>query len=375
MRVLAFVEALGLTGPARNLLALAPHLDLHLATFRRLSLGSAHCEGLDAFAAAARARGVPVHVVDERSRFDWHVLDGIAGLLHTLRPDIVESHHLKSHALLSVARRRAAVPWIAWHHGYTSTDLKVLAYNHVDRWSLPKADLVVTTCEPFARTLTGFGVADDRVRVVHNAVVAPRMMAPSWARAQLGLSQQCVLLAVGRLSREKGIDVLIDACARITGPIRQNLLVLVAGDGPDKSRLERRARRRRVAARFDGHRSDVSPYYAAADIFALPSRSEGSPNALLEAMAAGKAIAATAVGGVPEILDARSALLVPSDDAPALASALARLIAFPDLAARFGAGARSASTRFSPDQRAARVLAIYRTVLESTRTRIGDASA
>jgi glycosyltransferase involved in cell wall biosynthesis len=365
VRVLAFIEALGVTGPARNLFALAPHVDLHLATFRRLSLGSAHCEGLATLAAAARAQGVPVRVIDERSRMDWHVLDGIADLLTSLRPDIVESHQLKSHALLALTRRKAHVPWAAWHHGYTRTDLKVLAYNHVDRWSLPKADLVVTTCEPFARALAGAGIADDRLRVVHNAVVRPRAMARSWARVQLGLARERVVLAAGRLSREKGQDVLIEACAGVTGPLRDELLLLFAGDGPERSRLERQARRRGVRARFDGHRPDLQPYYAAADVFVLPSRSEGSPNVLLEAMAAGKPIVATTVGGVPEIVDARSAALVPPDDAGALAAALVKLLAFPDLASRLAAGAKDAASRFTPDQRAARVLSIYSTLAAS----------
>ncbi|HTI38146.1 MAG TPA: glycosyltransferase [Vicinamibacterales bacterium] len=359
MRVLAFVEALGVTGPARNLFALAPYVDLHLATFRRLSLGSAHCAGVDAFASAARVHGVPVRVIDERSRFDWRVLDGIVKLVGGVAPDVVESHHLKSHALLALARRRLDVSWVSWHHGYTRTDLKVLAYNHVDRWSLPKADLVLTTCEPFSRELARYGIAADRLCVVHNAVAPPRSIARTWARAQLGLGNQTAILSVGRLSREKGHDVLIEACARVTGPLRDRLLLLFVGSGPERSRLERLARRRGVAARFDGHRLDLSAYYTAADVFALPSRSEGSPNALLEAMAAGKPIAASAVGGVPEIVDAKSAMLVPPEDPVALAAAVVRLIGFPDLAQRLGAAARFASARFSPGARAARILEIY----------------
>jgi glycosyltransferase involved in cell wall biosynthesis len=359
VRVLAFIEALGVTGPARNLFALAPHVDLHLAAFRRLSLGSAHCEGLSAFAAAAAARGVPVRVIDERSRLDWRVFDSIVELVASLRPDIIESHHLKSHALLAVTRRRTEVPWAAWHHGYTRKDLKDVAYSHIDRWSLPRADIVVTTCEPFAHALESSGVASERLHVIHNAVARPRTLARSWARAQLGLRDERIVLAVGRLSHEKGHDVLIDGCAAVRGPLRDELLLLIAGDGPERSRLERQARRRGVRIRFDGYRSDLSSHYAAADVFALASRSEGSPNALLEAMAAGRPIVAACVGGVPEIVDARSAMLVPPDDSVALAAAITRLLAFPDLANRLGAGAREAAARFSADQRAARVLSVY----------------
>jgi glycosyltransferase involved in cell wall biosynthesis len=361
VRVLAFIEALGVTGPARNLLALAPYLDLHVATFRRRSLGVPHCAGVEAFAAGARQRGARVHVLDERWRFDWRVLDAARDLLGSLGADVVESHHPKSHAVLAIAARRAPVPWVAWHHGYTRTDLKVLAYNRLDSWSLPAADLVATTCGPFARELVNTGVDANRVRVVHNAVDETPPIEKTWARARLGLDRQRVVLSVGRLSREKGHDVLIDACARI-GPVRDGLLILFAGDGPERVRLERRARRRGVTVRFDGAQPNVAPYYAAADVFALPSRSEGSPNVLLEALSAGLPIAACAVGGVPEIADPRSALLVPPDDPPALATALTRLLAFPELAGSLGHNARVASRQFRTTGRAADVLSIYATL-------------
>jgi glycosyltransferase involved in cell wall biosynthesis len=359
VRVLAFIEALGVTGPARKLLALATHLELLVATLRRRSLGAAHSAGVEAFADAARARGARVHVLDERWRFDWRVLDGALELLGSLRPDIVESHHPKSHAVLALALRRGRVPWLAWHHGYTRTDLKVLAYNRLDSWSLPAADLVATTCAPSAREVVNAGVDGERVRVVHNAVDEPPAIDKVWARTQLGLERQRVVLSVGRLSREKGHDVLIDACARIGGVVRNELLVLFAGDGPQRARLERRARRQGVPVRFDGHQPNVAPYYAAADVFALPSRSEGSPNALLEAMAAGLPVAACAVGGVPEIADPRSAVLVPPDDPPALATALTRLLAFPELARTLGDNARAASRHFRTGRRAADVLSMY----------------
>ena len=89
MRVLAFVEAQGVTGPARNLFALAPHVELHLGTFRRRSLGAAHCQGVDDFAAAARAQGIRVSIVEERSRFDRRVPDAVVGLLNDADADVV----------------------------------------------------------------------------------------------------------------------------------------------------------------------------------------------------------------------------------------------------------------------------------------------
>lgn len=363
VRLLAFIEALGVTGPLRNLLEFAPHADLHLATYRRSSLGEAHLAGVGAMAEAARAARVPVHVLEECHPFDPRLPRAAAGLIARIRPDIVQSHNIKSHAI--VASARAGTPWIAWHHGYTDSDLRVRVYNRMDRWSLRRADLVVTTCGPFAEALARHGVERTRIRVVHNAVPAQRPLDRTMAREALGVSDRSVILAVGRLSREKGHDVLLDAVGAMGAPRRERLLILVAGDGPERDGLRRRAERLGVNARFDGHTTDVARYYAAADVFALPSRSEGSPNALLEAMGAGCPIVAARVGGVPELADDRSAVLVPPGDPRALGEGLVRLLDDPGLARRLGASARAASSRFTRERRAAQLLSIYDSLVTS----------
>ena len=100
---------------------------------------------------------------------------------------------------------------------------------------------------------------------------------------------------------------------------------MIVGDGPERAALVRRAAARGVRLRLDGFHPDVRPWYAAADVFALPSRSEGSPNVLLEAFAEGCAVVAARVGGVSEIaVDGVSACLVRADDVPSLAGGLER---------------------------------------------------
>jgi glycosyltransferase involved in cell wall biosynthesis len=118
---------------------------------------------------------------------------------------------------------------------------------------------------------------------------------------------------------------------------------------------------------FAGHTSNVWPYYSLADVFALPSHSEGSPNALLEAMAAGVPIVACKVGGVPETVeDGSSALLVPPAKPAAMASALHRILEDPVLAKRLAAKAAERLVgRFSPESRYQALLEIYRAVRES----------
>ena len=177
---------------------------------------------------------------------------------------------------------------------------------------MPHADRVLTVCEPFAALLAKEGVSPRRIHVLPNTI-APRPAADPGRVAALRQSLQLppdvpILLAVGRFSPEKGHSDLLRAFAQLPDATR---LVLV-GDGILRSELERLAGPRVI---FAGHQSDISPYYALATYFVLPSLSEGSPNVLLEAMAAGLPIVSTRVGGFPEtVTDGESALLVPAGD-------------------------------------------------------------
>jgi glycosyltransferase involved in cell wall biosynthesis len=135
-----------------------------------------------------------------------------------------------------------------------------------------------------------------------------------------------VVLAVGRLSKEKAFYDLVVAMDKLR-KLRPDLLVklLIIGDGPERKRLERgiRSFRLRDRVKLVGHVRDVRPYYATAHVLAISSSSEGSPNALLEAMAAGVPVVATSVGGIPEIAtNGETALLVTPHDAEAMASAI-----------------------------------------------------
>ena len=361
-RVLAFIEALGVTGPARNLLATAGAIDLHVATYRRASASRAHHAGVDALVDAVKSRGVPMHVLDERHPFDPTLLLSVCRTIRRIAPDVVQSHNIKSHALVACTRGHRR--WIAFHHGYTDTDFKTRAYNRFDRWPLRCADAVVTTCAAFAGSLSCAGVDGRRITVVHNAVEPPPPIDPVHARRALQLDRGYSVVAIGRLSREKGHDVLVDACAALPPALRERITLAIAGDGPERAPLLQRAAARGVRLRLDGFHEDVRAWYAAADVFVLPSRSEGSPNVLLEALAAGCPIVATSVGGVPEIaVDDVSARLVPAEQPQRLAAAIEAVLTTPALARRLAEGARSAATRFNRASRLAALQAVYARVL------------
>lgn len=377
VKLLAVIEATTVTGPAKNLLAFCrraaapeplgeglPRVESTIVTFERAGADGAP----NAFVNAARAAGLETEVLRERFRFDTRVMGELRRVVERRAPDLLQTHMVKSHFFARLSGLGKRLPWVAYHHGYTTTDLKMRAYNQLNRWSLPAAARVVTVCGPFAAQLARTGVDPKRIRVLHNSVVAPQ--APPAAevaalRARLGVGEdEKVLLAVGRLSREKGHADLVRAIARLreTGPDARFKLV-VLGEGPERSAVEEESRRLGVMERivFAGHASDVRPFYALADALALPSHSEGSPNVLLEAMAAGVPVAATRVGGVPEIAsDEETALLVPAHDPDALAAASGRLLSDTTFAQALALKAREhVLAHFSPEAYARALVGVY----------------
>ena len=198
-------------------------------------------------------------------------------------------------------------PWIAWNHGYTSKDRIDRAYNQIDRWSLHGAYRLMTVCGPFADAMQDLGIPRERITVLHNfvdAYVRPSDDEVLRLRQEMGLGDELVIVTVGRMSVEKGHANLLSAIALLKDrpELPKHRFVLV-GDGPEEENLRRQAAQLGIEDRlvWAGFQKNVAPYYAMATIYALPSKSEGSPNVILEAMAAGLPIAATRAGGVPEI--------------------------------------------------------------------------
>jgi glycosyltransferase involved in cell wall biosynthesis len=388
LRVLALIEATTVTGPAKNIIELCrrarhlgaaegdpPAAQIIVVTFDRSS--TADGQAPNAFVEAALAAGVQVEVIKERFRFDTRVLTELAHLVRHRRPDIIQTHMVKSHFLVRFLRLWRGRPWIAFHHGYTSTDLKMEFYNRLDRWSLPKADRVVTVCGAFAEQLTRIGVRREKIVIRHNSVSEISTSSSSETRQlrdRLGLAcSERIILAVGRLSREKGHADLFEALGRLrASPDGADVRLVLVGDGPEREALQRIAVAHGLRDRivFAGHVSDVRPFYTIADLLALPSHSEGSPNVLLEAMAGGLPIVATAVGGVPEIVDhERTGLLVPERDPAAMAAAIKRMLQDRELAARIATSASQVVIeRFTPEAYARSIGAIYADAWRSRRT-------
>jgi len=230
------------------------------------------------------------------------------------------------------------------------------------------ADVVVANSKAVRRASIEIDGDDRRkLRVIRNGVEIPPAMSPderSRIRASWGLGDDDVAIAsVANYKPRKGLEELIDALAELMHDGLKPGLVLI-GEGRSRSGLHERARRLGVAerVRLVGYDSHPEWTIAASDIAAHASESEGLPNAVLEAAAAGRPIVATDVGGTPEIIaDGLTGLLVPPAQAPALSSAIATLIRDPDLRLRLGAAAQArVATEFSMDQMVAGFAGLYR---------------
>jgi glycosyltransferase involved in cell wall biosynthesis len=385
IKLLDIVEAMTVNAVAKNAIEFHSSVGLtheppaaikiqsSLATFQR---GISSNGSQNEFVVTARKAGLEIDVIPESFRFDPRVISTLRELVQTHAPDLILTHHVKSHFLIKLSRLSQQYHWIAFHHGYTTTDRKTRAYNYLDRWSLPSADRVITVCQSFANELADAGVPAERISVQHNSVRAQSPASPGEVKelkSRFGIAEnERIVLAVGRLSQEKGHVDLISAFARLRNAHPEvDAKLLIVGDGPERSRLEAAVSALGLSERviFTGHINNVRAFYAAADLLVLPSHSEGSPNVLLEAMAAGVPIVATKVGGVPEIVeDNKSALLVSAGDSAAMATAMASLLNDKGLARRLAANASATvAERHSPESYVNSLLGIYREVISNSK--------
>jgi glycosyltransferase involved in cell wall biosynthesis len=256
------------------------------------------------------------------------------------------------------------VPIVTTVHGFTGGGWKNRSYEQLQRFAFRRFDAVVAVSQLQATQLRSVGVPAQRLHVVPNALAAhsaPLSRADS--RQALHLPAEGLLAGwVGRVSREKGIDVFIDALASLTN---HQLHAAILGDGPERTIQSARAESIAPSRfRWLGSVPDAARYFAAFDLFVLSSRTEGLPMVMLEAMAAGIPIVATNVGGIPDLLSPQEALLVPPEDPTALAAAMRATLDDGEAAAVRARAARlRQQSEFDVGPWSARYESIYRELL------------
>lgn len=269
----------------------------------------------------------------------------VTALCRQLRPAVVHSHGYRADVVGARAARQLGIPVVSTAHGFTGGGWKNRLYQFIQCRSLRRADGVVAVSRPLAAELVRRGVPGDRIHVIPNAYPdGATRLEPTVARERLGVQPAMTHLGwVGRVTPDKGLDVLLDALSRLDD---LQLTLSVIGDGGERPRLEGRAAVATAAGRVRWHGSvpDAGALFPAFDLFVLSSRTEGTPMVLFEAMAAEVPIVATAVGGVPDVVSDREAVLVPPEDPRALAEAIRSAVVEREAA---GVRARAARARLA----------------------------
>lgn len=339
LRIALMLESDGPGGAERVLVHLAEHLR-----------GRGHSivpvgpdNGCGWLAAELRERGFVPATFSLRRPVDWHCLQGLVNLIREQRIDVVHSHEFTMAVYGAAASRLARRPHIVTMHGGRHYEHR-LQRRLALRWAFARSrDVVAVSRTTRLHLEQSMGLRPGRIRVIPNGVAFEQGDAGR-VRRELQLDDgEVLLLAVGNLYPVKGHRVLLQALDALWRAGERQWRVAIAGRGDEEAWLRDFAKANGWANHLHllGYRVDVPDLLAAADIYVMPSLSEGLPLALLEAMFAGKAIVVSDTGGVPEVVSGEDeALLVPPADPAALAAALWRLFSDPDLRHRLGAAAR-----------------------------------
>jgi glycosyltransferase involved in cell wall biosynthesis len=296
-----------------------------------------------AFTQALRACGVRVHVAPIGERLRWHAIQYAASLVREHDVDVIHAHLPAAHVVAALAGSVTHTPVLTTIHAM-----------HLSMWDLEVHRLAAThlcfVSEAARAHALAVGVLPARMSVIRNGVDTARFTPRAAAR---GPSAPPVIGFVGRLSPEKNPALFLRAAARIRARMPRARFVVV-GDGPLRGELEALASTLAIrdAVAFDGECTDMPVRYRALDLMLLTSWHEGTPLALLEAMASGVPVVSTDVGGVAELIvsDATGALVPPGDDAQ-MAERACELLGSPGTLATMGERAREhVRVHFSIDE-------------------------
>jgi glycosyltransferase involved in cell wall biosynthesis len=320
VRIAALIDTASLSGPGRQLAKLVPVLgaqgvDVCIVAIQRYG------RPISPYIEYLRAEGVEHSVVIERYAFDLRLVQEVHREFDRLKPDIVQTHGYKPTAIAALLRAMGARwKWLGFWHGVTAEDRKVRMYHWLDERLIRRSDQIAVVSREQERI---FQHGRTPVRVIANAVI-PHAVDQQSSLPSLEDVTKPLLAVIGRLSPEKGVDVFLDAAAllhRRSVPFS----AVIVGDGPERSRLEALNRTLGLEGhvRFLGAHKGLAALYEQSDVVVIPSRSEGLPNVLLEALGHDRPVVATSVGAIPDVVRSELVgIVIPPESATALADAI-----------------------------------------------------
>jgi glycosyltransferase involved in cell wall biosynthesis len=311
----------------------------------------------------AANEGIASHLIPCSGQIDRAALGEIRELVKRTGADVVHAHGYKADLYGYFALRKTGVPLVSTCHTWYDNDLTVTLYGMADRLVLRRYARVVAVSDEVKARLLKAGVLEEKIRLVRNGIaLRPFGGVVGSLGEELGLGVAPIVGLVGRLAWEKGVDVFLQAAALALAEVPEARFCVV-GEGPDREKLEGLidALNLRKSVTMVGRRDDMPAVYASLDVMVSASRQEGLPIAILEGMASGRPLVATAVGEVPKVVrDGRTGVVVPAGDAVALAAGIVELLRDPEKRARFGAAARQVvEEEYSAVRMTAEYLQVY----------------
>jgi glycosyltransferase involved in cell wall biosynthesis len=321
--------------------------------------------------------GIDVTVIDQRAMTIGTCFERLADRIQSLRPAVVHVHRYRETVLAAAALwRGSGLPLVRTIHGmpepYRGWKGAVMAvYHGLERVAIRASGATLIAVSQQIGSSLRQAFPHAAVHVVPNGIDQSTVR-PTRERAALrrewGIADDAPVIGfVGRLAPVKGPDLFLRAAARL-GQEMPSLCAVLVGQGDQRDRLEAWAREEGChGVRFLGHRDDIADVLNALDVLVMPSYHEGLPMVLLEAMAAGRPVVATSVGGIPEVVDSRSAFLVPPGSVDALIRAVRTVLTDRILAEALTKTAYEAVVRLTAERMAGQVMEIYRTLVKERR--------
>jgi glycosyltransferase involved in cell wall biosynthesis len=321
------------------------------------------------FVDEARRQQLNLTLLKQRLTFDPHLIVQARRVIREHDINLIQTHGYKSSAIGFFLQLFCRRPWIGFAHGFLEENRKLRFYNRIERFVLRRADRIVAVSNSMKTLLTQHGVPAQKIRVIHNAIdpgeVVPDTSSEEIKRRHGLTSHQKVIGVIGRLSPEKGQMIFLRAMEKTVRSFPE-AKALIIGEGQDQAMLEGFCREKGLSDHvvFLGYQEKIANYYQVLDLLVLPSLSEGLPNTVLEAMSFGVPVLATAVGGVPEIIQNGNGIMVSPNDPGALAERMIGLLRDDALRQAIGLkGKNSLYPRFAPDSRARLIVNLYEELL------------
>jgi glycosyltransferase involved in cell wall biosynthesis len=391
VKILRVIARLNMGGPALHVAYLTE--GLRQRGYETVLVAGTLARGEDSMAFVAAARDVEIVQIDQLGREISPLRDlvatvRLARLIRKERPQILHTHTAKAGtvgrvaAVLAGPRRRPPIIVHTFHghvlRGYFGP-LRSRFFRQLERWLATKTTALIAVSPQVRDDLVALGVAPkERFVVIRLGIeLDERVAAESNGRADnrryLGIPGDRFAVGwIGRMTAVKRTDDILVAFKRLRDSGVDAVLCLV-GDGPDRPELERRAHELGVIRDtvFLGYQEDVAPFYSAFDALILPSSNEGTPVSAIEALAAGRPVVATRVGGVPDVVrDGEDGFLVEAGDTNELAARLEQLARDPALRERMGKqGRERVLPRYAVDRLVQDVDELYRSLLSEAAVR------